>query len=146
MEEAWTYLTKAVERLTSAQIDVAAARDNACANRAYEACFQAAMAALLAAGIRPASPRGKWRHACVQSPLNGLLIIRRKRYPAALRRVLRDTMAVRENADSTPASGSARVASRVLQAAQDFVRHCQLVACQHEHLTGKCATASVGHP
>ena len=122
MEEAWTYLTKAVERLTSAQIDVAAARDNACANRA---CFQAAMAALLAAGIRPASPRGDWRYACVQSPLNGLLIIRRKWYPAALRRVLRDTMAVREKADYTPASGSARVASRVLQAAQDFVRAIQ---------------------
>jgi uncharacterized protein (UPF0332 family) len=122
VEEARTYLTKAVESLTSARIDCAAARDNSCANRAYYAWFQAALAALLAAGIRPASPRGEWRHACVQSQLNGLLIIRRKRYPAALRRVLRDTMAVREKADDTPASVSARVASRVLQAAQAFVQ------------------------
>jgi hypothetical protein len=57
--------------------------------------------------------------------LNGLLIIRRQRYPATLRRVLRDTMAVREHADYTPASGSARVASRGLQAAQAFVRAIQ---------------------
>jgi uncharacterized protein (UPF0332 family) len=125
VEAAWTYLTTVVERLTSARIDVAAARDHSWANRAYYACVHAAVGALLAAGIRPASPRGTWRHACVQSPLNGLWIIRRKRSPPALRRVLRDTMAVRENADYTPASGSAQVASRGLQAAQAFVRAIQ---------------------
>jgi uncharacterized protein (UPF0332 family) len=125
VEAAWTYLTTVVERLTSARIDVAAARNHSWANRAYYGCVQAAVGALLAAGIRPASPRGTWRHACVQSPLNGLLIIRRQRYPAALRRVLRDTRAVRENADYTPASGSARVASWGLQAAQAFVRAIQ---------------------
>jgi len=118
-------LTKAVERLTSAQIDLAAARYHSCANQAYDACFQAAVAALLASGIRPASPHGAWSHACVQSQFNGLLIIRRKLYAAALRRVLRDTMAVRDKADYTPALVSARVASRVLQAVQDFVRAIQ---------------------
>jgi uncharacterized protein (UPF0332 family) len=125
VEEARTYLTKAVESLTSARIDFAAARYNSCANRTYYACFQAAVAALLAVGIRPASPRGEWSHEFVQSQFNGLLIIRRKLYPAALRRVLRDTMAVREKADYTPASVSARVAGRVLQAAQDFVQAIQ---------------------
>ena len=64
---------------------------------------------LLAAGIRPASPRGAWRHAWVQSQFNGLLIIRRKLYAAALRRVLRDTMAVRDKADYTLALVSAVV-------------------------------------
>ena len=125
MEEARTHLTKAVERLTSGQIDFAAARYHSCANQAYYACFQAAVAALLAAGIRPASPRGAWSHACVQSQFNGLLIIRRKLYAAALRRVLRDTMTVRDKADYAPALVSARVASRVLQAVQDFVRAIQ---------------------
>jgi uncharacterized protein (UPF0332 family) len=125
VEEARTYLTRAVERLTSAQIDIAAARYNSCANRAYDAWFQAAIAALLAAGIRPASPRGAWSHDFVQRQLNGLLIIRRKRYPAALRRILRERMAVREKADYTPASVSARMASRVLQAAQEFMRAIQ---------------------
>jgi uncharacterized protein (UPF0332 family) len=96
-----------------------------CANRAYYACFQAAIAALLAAGMRPASPRGAWSHACVQRQLNGLWIIRRKRNPAALRRILRDRIAVREKADDTQASVSAREASRVLQAAQAFVRASQ---------------------
>ena len=125
MEEARTYLIKAVESLTSAQIDYVAARYNSCANRAYYASFQAAVAALLAAGIRPASPRGEWSHEFVQSQFNGLLIRRRKLYPSALRRVLRDTMAVREKADYTQASVSARVASRVLQAAQEFVHTIQ---------------------
>jgi len=125
VEEARTYLTKAVESLTSAEIDFAAARYNSCANRAYYACFQAAVAALLVAGIRPASPRGEWSHEFVQSQFNGLLIIRRKVYPAALRRVLRDTMAVRDKADYTPASVSPRVTGRVLQAAQEFVQAIQ---------------------
>jgi hypothetical protein len=72
-----------------------------------------------------ACPRGEWSHEFVQSQFNGLLIIRRKLYAAALRRVLRDTMAVRDKADYTPALVSARVASRVLQAVQDFVRAIQ---------------------
>jgi uncharacterized protein (UPF0332 family) len=125
VEEVRTYLTKAIESLTSAQRDYAAGRYNSCANRAYYACFQAAVAALLASGIRPASPRGEWSHEFVQSQFNGLLITRRKLYPVILRRVLRDTMEVREKADYTPSLVSARVASRVLQAAQDFVQAIQ---------------------
>ena len=125
VEEAQTYLIKAVESLASAQADYAGARYNSCANRAYYACFQAAVAALLAAGIRPASPRGEWSHEFVQSQFNGLLINRRKLYPLTLRRVLRDTIEVREKADYTPASVSTRVATRILQQAQDFVRAIQ---------------------
>jgi hypothetical protein len=53
------------------------------------------------------------------------LIIRRKRHPAARHRILRERMAVREKADDTPASVSARVASRVLQAVQASVRASQ---------------------
>ena len=87
----------------------------------YYACFQAAFAALLAVGIRPANPRGAWSHEFVQSQFNGLLITRRKLYLTALRRVLRDTMEVREKADYTSSSVSVRVARRVLQEAQDFV-------------------------
>ena len=61
----------------------------------------------------------------VQSQFNGLLINRRKLYPVPLRRVLRDTIAVREKADYTPAAVSARVASRVLRQAQTFVEAIQ---------------------
>ena len=125
MEAAQVYLTKAVESLTSAQADYTATRYNSCANRAYYACFQAAVAALLAAGIRPASPRGEWSREFVQSQFNGLLITRRKLYAITLRRVLRDTIEVREKADYTPSLVSARVATRILQQAQDFVRAIQ---------------------
>ena len=70
VEEARAYLTKAVESLASAQVDYAAARYNSCANRVYYACFQAAVAALLAVGTRPANPRGEWSHEFVQSQFN----------------------------------------------------------------------------
>jgi uncharacterized protein (UPF0332 family) len=125
LEEDRAYLTKALESLTSAEADYTAERYNSCANRAYYACFQAAVAALLAAGIRPMSPRGEWSHEFVQSQFNGLLITRRKRYPATLRRTLRDTIEVREKADYTASVVSERVARRVLSAAQLFVRTIQ---------------------
>ncbi len=121
VDESQAYLTKARESLTSAETDYTAGRYNSCANRVYYACFQAAVAALLVEGLRPVSPRGEWSHEFVQSQFNGLLIGRRKRYPLPLRRILRDTMEVREKADYTPSSVSARVAGRVLQAAQSFV-------------------------
>jgi uncharacterized protein (UPF0332 family) len=122
VEEGHAYLSKARESLTSAEVDYAAGRYNSCANRAYYACFQAAVAALLTEGLRPPNPRGEWSHEFVQSQFNGLLIARRKRYPVTLRRILRDTIEVREKADYTPSAVSARVAGRVLSAAHSFVR------------------------
>ena len=61
----------------------------------------------------------------MQSQFNGLLITRRKHYPTTLRRTLRDTIEVREKADYTVSVVSARVARRVLSAAQIFVRTIQ---------------------
>ncbi len=125
MEEARAYIAKGVESLTSVQADFAAARYNSCANRAYFACFQAAIAALLDAAIRPADPKGEWSHEFVQSQFNGRLITRRKLYPAHLRRVLRDTIEIREKADYTVSTVSERVARRVMQQAEEFVRTIQ---------------------
>lgn len=125
MEEAQAYLVKALESLTSAEVDHIAARYNSCANRVYYTCFQAAVAALLTAGIRPANPRGEWSHEFVHSQFNGVLIHRRKLYPASLRRVLRDVLAVREKADYTVSTVSAPVATRVLKQAQVFVQAIQ---------------------
>ncbi len=51
--------------------------------------------------------------------------MRRKRYPVMLRRMLRDTIGVREKADYTPAAMSERVARRILSAAQTFVEAIQ---------------------
>ena len=125
LEEAQIYIAKALESLASAQADFVAARYNSCANRAYYACFQAAVAALFVANIRPANPRGEWSHEFVQSQFNGLLINRRKLYPVSLRRTLRDTIEVREKADYTTSVVSRRVANRVLEHAQAFVQAIQ---------------------
>jgi uncharacterized protein (UPF0332 family) len=46
------YLVKAWESLRGAERECAAAACNNCANRAYYACFQAAIAALQRANIR----------------------------------------------------------------------------------------------
>lgn len=119
--EAQAYRAKAEESLASAQDDLAAGRYNSCANRAYYTCFQAAIAALLIAGVQPVNPRGERSHEFVQSQFNGFLINRRKLYPASLRRTLRDTIEVREKADYTPLGVNERVAKRVLQQAQEFL-------------------------
>lgn len=49
-----TFLAKAAEYMASAASELANGRYNACANRCYYDCFQAAVAALTQAGIRPA--------------------------------------------------------------------------------------------
>jgi uncharacterized protein (UPF0332 family) len=125
VEESHAYMTKARESLASAEADFAAARYNSCANRAYYACFQAAIAALLLAGIRSPNPKGEWSHEFVQSQFNGVLINRRKLYPSPLRRVLRDTIEVREKADYTLSAVSASVAIRVLLQTREFVQAIQ---------------------
>jgi uncharacterized protein (UPF0332 family) len=125
VEEARAYMAKAGESFASAEADFAAARYNSCANRAYYACFQAAIAALLLAGIQPSNPKGEWSHEFVQSQFNGVLVNRRKLYPSPLRRVLRDTIEVREKADYTLSAVSISVASRVLRQAKEFVQAIQ---------------------
>src|SRR5215471_6913893 len=65
------YLAKAAESLQTAESEFANGRYNSCANRCYYACFQAAIAALLAEGIRA---RGQWSHEFVQGQFVGVLI------------------------------------------------------------------------
>jgi uncharacterized protein (UPF0332 family) len=89
-------LAKATESLLSAESEFVNGRYNSCANRCYYACFQAAIAALLGEGIRPA---GQWNHQFVQAQFVGVLINQRKRYDAQLRRVLADNQSLRDKAD-----------------------------------------------
>lgn len=79
---------KAEESLAGAVSEFEFGRYNNVANRAYYACFQAAVAALALAGIRPQGGRDVWGHSFVQSQFAGQLISRRKRFPAELRNVL----------------------------------------------------------
>jgi uncharacterized protein (UPF0332 family) len=87
------YLTKAAESLQTAESEFANGRYNSCANRCYYACFQAAIAALLAEGIRA---RGQWSHEFVQGQFVGVLMNQRHLYETQLRRVLADNQHVRE--------------------------------------------------
>jgi uncharacterized protein (UPF0332 family) len=112
------YLTKADESLRTAESEFANGRYNSCANRCYYACFQAAIAALLAEGIRA---RGQWSHEFVQGQFVGVLINQRHLYETQLRRVLADNQQVREKADYRPELVNATQASRALRRTRTFV-------------------------
>lgn len=97
MTEAERYLAKASESLASARADVRARRYNSAANRAYYAAFQAAVAALIRAGLRPTND--DWSHRFVMSQFSGKLIRRRKLLSAALRSTLGELFDRRVTAD-----------------------------------------------
>jgi len=119
MEQTITiYLTKAYESLLTAESEFANGRYNSCANRTYYACFQAAIAAILIEGIRPA---GQWNHQYVQAQFVGILINKRKRYESELRRVLADNQSLRDKADYRPEFVTATQASRALRRTRLFV-------------------------
>jgi uncharacterized protein (UPF0332 family) len=82
VDGATAFLSKATESLAGAGAELAAGRYNNYANRCYYACFQAAIAALLHAGVRARS--STWGHGYVQSQFIERLIDRRKGYPATL--------------------------------------------------------------
>lgn len=120
-EAAITYLDKALEALAGATSEYANARYNNCANRAYYACFQGAVAALLAAGLRPAGSRDTWSHEAAQATFASELIARRKLYPAELRDALSRTYTLRQAADYSRDLVSDTQAERTLRRARAFV-------------------------
>jgi len=112
------YLAKAAESLQTAESEFANGRYNSCANRCYYACFQAAIAALLAEGIRA---RGQWSHEFVQGQFIGVFINQRHLYDTQLRRVLSDNQNLREKADYRPELVTATQAGRALRRSRTFV-------------------------
>jgi uncharacterized protein (UPF0332 family) len=93
------FLTKAKESLAGAESEFINNRFNNCANRAYYAVFQAAIHALLEAGVRPPGAVDHWGHDFVQARSVGELINKRKRYPADLRAVLEQNYRLRAAGD-----------------------------------------------
>jgi hypothetical protein len=83
------------------------------------AAFQAAVAALIAEGVRPR--RGVWGHDFVQAEFQGRLVYRRKMYSSQFRRVLSDLFRSRAEADYTDRSLSRPDSERVLVTARDLV-------------------------
>ena len=93
------FLAKAQESLVGAESEFVNDRYNNSANRAYYAVFQAAIHALLNAGVRPPGAADQWGHDFVQARFVGDLINRRKRFPAELRTVFEQNYRLRAAAD-----------------------------------------------
>lgn len=115
------FIDKAVESLIGAESEFDGGRSNNCANRVYYACFQAAIAALHAAGIVPRGTSGQWSHAFVPAQFDGILINRRRLYPTELRNALAQTYALRQKADYRRDSVNRTEAARMLRHARSFV-------------------------
>lgn len=115
------YLEKAQESVAGAQTELANGRYNNCANRAYYACFQAAVHALRAAGIRPPPATDRWGHEFVLARFSGDLIKRRKVYPTDLRGAIELNFRLRLVADYGLERISPVQAERAARRADRFV-------------------------
>ncbi len=119
--EALLYLGKAEESLAAAAADVDAKRYNAAAARSYFACFQAAVAALLAEGVLPlAAPRG-WTHQFVRGRFEGVLLNARKVYGVRMRGLLHRVAELRRDADYGTHAVTERAARRAVGEARGLV-------------------------
>jgi uncharacterized protein (UPF0332 family) len=121
IELADDYFAKARESLEGAQSEFINDRYNNCANRCYYAVFQAAIAALIGAGIAPPGRSGEWGHDFVQAQFIGQLINRRKMYPTALRNTLARNYALREKADYERDDVPEIQAARAVRRTEEFV-------------------------
>lgn len=115
------YLIKAEESLAGAESEFINGRFNNCANRAYYAVFQAAIHALLKAGVRPPGAVDHWGHDFVQARFVGDLINKRKRYPADLRNVLEQNYRLRAAGDYGRDHVTDVRAARAVRRAEAFV-------------------------
>jgi uncharacterized protein (UPF0332 family) len=116
------FIDKAIAALDGAESELHAGRYENVANRCYYACFQAAIAALEAAGVRPSSgAKGRWTHEGVQELFSGILVNRRKRYPGYLRDVLSRLSSTRVRADYSRDRVSEDQARRSLRRSREFV-------------------------
>ena len=81
IEHEAVFLARAHESVGGAESEFVNDRYNNAANRAYYACFQAAIHALSDAGVQPPGATDQWGHDVVQARFVGDLINRRKRLP-----------------------------------------------------------------
>jgi uncharacterized protein (UPF0332 family) len=115
------FLEKALESLACADQEVANGRYNNAANRCYYACFQAAVTALIGAGLASPGSRGQWSHTTVPAQFVGILINRRKLYPSTLRNTLQRNYQLRQAADYTDDMIMEVEAARAVRRACEFV-------------------------
>src|SRR5687768_17537623 len=114
------YLTKAQKALAGAELEYAHELYNNTINRAYYACYQAAVAALSAQGFAPPM-ENYWSHDFVQVEFPARLVDERKVFPTALRSTLKSVFDERLKADYEPEIIGSSTAAEALQRAQEFV-------------------------
>ena len=112
------FLEKSRENLKIAQIGFENDCYNACANRAYYAAFQAAVAALLEKGFA----KGKLDHKWVQAEFSEKLIKRQKVYPSEMKAYLTEMQLIRNKADYEPQSVSRKTAFRQMTKAEEMIK------------------------
>ena len=110
-------IAKANESLKAAENCYNSGLNNSSVSRAYYSMYQAAQAALEAAGIL----RGEWTHAGLQATFANELTRRRKLYLAFLARDLNVVQDLRHTADYRDSDISRRQAARALAKASEFV-------------------------
>jgi len=115
------YLDKAEESLAGAESEFANSRYNNTANRAYYACFQAAIHALIQAGIEPPGKKDQWGHDFVQAQFSGQLINSRKLYSRDLGQAIIQNYRLRQTADYARDPVTEVRAARSVRRAEQFV-------------------------
>ncbi len=116
------FFSRARESLAGAENEFDNGRYNNATNRAYYACYQAAIAALDLAGVRPpGSKKEEWGHGFVQAQFAGRVINQRKLYPTVLRDTLSVLFALPQEADYKMDGVAQTRATRVLARARVFV-------------------------
>jgi len=108
---------KAIESLKAAERCYKDGFNNSSVSRAYYSMYQAAQAALEAAGML----RDEWTHAGLQATFANELTRRRKLYSAFLVRDMNVVLDLCHTADYRDNDVSARQASRALEKATNFV-------------------------
>ena len=110
-------ISRAIESLKAAELCLNESLVNSAVSRAYYAMFQAAQAALEAAGL----VRSEWTHKGLHSSFNRDLIHQRKLYPRVLRDYLTSALGVRQAADYGESGVSVKIARRQVRRAAQFV-------------------------
>lgn len=113
MDQAAAYYAKARRSLAAAERELAAGAHDDAASRAYYDFFQAAVAALIRAGVAPRG--GRWGHDFVQAEVGRRTLVR-----AELRMVLPRTMGLRHTADYDAGSESRRQARDAVNRTRDL--------------------------
>jgi len=111
------FFYKAKDNLKVAQWSFDNGYYDACANRAYYAALQAAVAALADKGIK----RDRIDHKWVQAEFSGKLIRSRKVYPTKLKSYLMDMQRVRDDADYSGENISRKKAAEQLRKSEEML-------------------------